>query len=183
MDNEVWRSIPSCPGYEASSEGRVRSPRRILNPYLRGSGYMATSCGSTSGRAIKKLVHILVAEAFYGPRLRGLVVAHKDGNKLNNRAENLQYTTPRANNLHQRQKACPLLSRAIKKRGRPHPPGSHASMKKRSDAQVLEVHRLASEGKQSAEISESMGVPRHWVWHVLAGTIRKQLHPDLSLRR
>lgn len=45
-------------------------------------------------------VHILVAEAFLGPRTVGLYVNHRDGNKYNNFASNLEYTTRRINEDH-----------------------------------------------------------------------------------
>ena len=45
-------------------------------------------------------VHCLVAEKFLGPRPMGMDVNHKDGNKLNNRIENLEYATRSRNRLH-----------------------------------------------------------------------------------
>lgn len=42
-------------------------------------------------------VHILVCEAFHGPRRLGLEVAHNDGNRLNASATNLRWATRLAN--------------------------------------------------------------------------------------
>jgi hypothetical protein len=46
------------------------------------------------------LLHILVAHAFLGPRPAGLWINHKNGDKGDNRACNLEYTTPRDNLIH-----------------------------------------------------------------------------------
>lgn len=43
-------------------------------------------------------VHCLVAEAFFGKR--DLLVNHKDGNKSNNKLENLEYVTYQQNAIH-----------------------------------------------------------------------------------
>jgi DNA-binding transcriptional regulator YiaG len=44
-----------------------------------------------------RTVHRVVAEAFIGPRPEGLEVRHLDGNKTNNRASNLVYSTHKEN--------------------------------------------------------------------------------------
>lgn len=45
-------------------------------------------------------VHSLVASTFLGPRQPGMVVNHKDGDKLNNHVANLEYLTARENIQH-----------------------------------------------------------------------------------
>jgi hypothetical protein len=45
-------------------------------------------------------VHRIVAAAFIGPCPDGLEINHKNGIKLDNRAENLEYTTRSANMKH-----------------------------------------------------------------------------------
>lgn len=49
---------------------------------------------------IHRQVHHLVAEATLGPRPEGLVVNHIDGNRTNNRPENLEYITQAENIQH-----------------------------------------------------------------------------------
>lgn len=96
--------------YEVSNEGQVRRkkpcPRtgsswagRMLKPSLNWCGYYRVML---SARTVKKerKIHALVARAFIGPRPAGLQVNHKDGNRLNNHASNLEYTTPGENTRH-----------------------------------------------------------------------------------
>lgn len=45
-------------------------------------------------------VHHLVAAAFIGPRPEGLFLNHKDANRHNNAADNLEYVTKRQNEDH-----------------------------------------------------------------------------------
>jgi len=90
--------------YEVAEDGRVRSlPRpstdgRILRPAFSGKYLGVALC--KDGKQKTRLVHQLVAEAFLGPRPKGLDVCHKDGNKFNLHYTNLKYDT-RSNNIKQ----------------------------------------------------------------------------------
>jgi hypothetical protein len=53
-----------------------------------------------NGKKNNKRVHCLVAESFLGSRPDGKHVNHKDGNKLNNSLNNLEYVTPGENQQH-----------------------------------------------------------------------------------
>jgi len=87
-----WTQIPGAPGYEASRDGRVRGPRRVLKPFDNGNGYLHVRIGSRN-----RTVHGIVAETFIGPRPDGHVIRHLDGDRLNNAASNLAYGTQRQN--------------------------------------------------------------------------------------
>lgn len=97
---EDWRPIPGCPGYEASSLGHIRSLRAGVYVELRGSlsgsGYRYVKIRQ-DGEPRHRTVHSLVAEAFYGPRPAGLEVRHLDGTRTNNVASNLRFGTPSEN--------------------------------------------------------------------------------------
>jgi hypothetical protein len=60
-------------------------------------GYLKTSLRK-SGYKKDKFIHCLVAEAFLGLKPEGMEVCHGDGNRKNNRIENLRYGT-RADNV------------------------------------------------------------------------------------
>lgn len=64
-------------------------------------------------------VHKLVARAFIGPCPKGKEVNHKDLNKLNPRADNLEYLTRPQNAIHAHRNGCiskRTLNRALQKR-------------------------------------------------------------------
>lgn len=51
------------------------------------------------GRGRNRSVHVLVAEAFLGPRPDGLMVCHNDNDPTNNVVANLRYDTQSSNVL------------------------------------------------------------------------------------
>lgn len=86
--------------YSVSGCGRVRrdSPEngacvgRILKQSVSGKGYLAVNL-HRNGRKFRQYVHRIVAETFLGPCPDGLEVHHRDGDKSNNAATNLEYVT------------------------------------------------------------------------------------------
>ncbi len=96
--NEQWRPVVGYEGrYEVSDFGRVK---RILSLNTKSnSGYVMSSF-SRSGVWQSQTVHRVVAAAFIGPCPPGLQVNHKNGIKNDNRADNLEYVTPKENIRH-----------------------------------------------------------------------------------
>lgn len=109
---EEWRPIPGYEReYEASNLGRIRSLRRIITntrnitrPYggkvlvQNTFGPMALVTLSKHNHVTTHSVHALVCVAFHGPKPADkALVAHWDGDPLNNRAENLRWATHREN--------------------------------------------------------------------------------------
>lgn len=106
MTLEVWVPIPSQAGYEASSQGRIRSlpklvrngrgeytkPSRIITGFATRKGYRRVRVNGSN-----HLVHRLVAEAFHGPS--SLQVRHRNGRPADNRPENLEYGTNSQNQI------------------------------------------------------------------------------------
>jgi len=100
---EIWRPVvdPGFLGrYEASNFGRIRSTRlgRIaIRTTLNSTGYPAVML-YCQYKVKFASVHRLVAAAFLGPSV--LWVNHKNGNKLDNRIDNLEYVTAKQNAHH-----------------------------------------------------------------------------------
>lgn len=106
--SEEWRPIPGYLGYEASSEGRIRSFRRkkggvplVLAQQARPNyDYLSVSVRYDNDKGKRRVnVHTLVAAAFNGPRPHGLEARHLNGNPRDNRSENLAYSTRSVNLL------------------------------------------------------------------------------------
>lgn len=119
-----FRAIPGYEGsYEVSADGVVRSlarvvsradgtplrvRERIMKTTVSNRGYERTSL-IRDGKPRRVGVHQLVAAAWLpkpprhiGTDREGFVVNHKDGNKLNNNADNLEYVSTLANIAHAR---------------------------------------------------------------------------------
>jgi len=108
---EEWRPVVGYEGlYEVSSIGRVRSLDRTTSHGHRLTGFMRKlpvqlgrrSVKLSKGHGPRKIsVHVLVAEAFHGPRPDGQEVRHLDGDSLNNCVDNLAWGTGSENTLDQ----------------------------------------------------------------------------------
>lgn len=117
---EIWKPVLGFEGnYEVSSLGRVRAVERkvwftsktggrhlrtkrpkIMAQRDNGTGYLLVWLNHDDNKKAKT-VHSLVAEAFIGPRPPKHDVCHNDGNRTNNRADNLRWDT-RSNNHRDR---------------------------------------------------------------------------------
>ena len=96
------RSIPNYPNYSVSNSGVVYGPKGPLKPNKNSRGYYNVSLVShANGRkAVSHSVHRLVAAAFVHRPTECTEVNHKDYDKANNAAINLEWVTSSANKLH-----------------------------------------------------------------------------------
>lgn len=99
--------------YEVSDHGQVRSlprrarnrysswirPSQIIRPYSLRQGHRVVNLVPHEGvKHIRKAcVHVLVLEAFVGPRPEGYDGCHNDGDPTNNHLSNLRWDTRSAN--------------------------------------------------------------------------------------
>ena len=100
--SEEWRTIMGSDGlYSVSNLGRVMNNRtgRVLVPKTLPSGYQRVKVRTDDNKR-DKYVHRLVADAFCDHPHGCDVVNHIDNDKLNNRADNLEWTTQRGNVIH-----------------------------------------------------------------------------------
>lgn len=97
------REVSGIDGYEVDASGRVYSNWRGIwrerRATVNKNGYAMMTI-KRAGKVQTVYVHRLVAQAFVAGYSDGLWVNHKNGDKLDNRAENLEWTTPGENNSH-----------------------------------------------------------------------------------
>lgn len=108
--NEIWKDIKGYENlYQVSNLGRIKSFRQwkrascpdefILKNTIANNGYCQVTLYKNTKRK-KFLVHRLVANAFI-PNPQNLPhINHKDENRTNNNADNLEWCTPLYNNCY-----------------------------------------------------------------------------------
>lgn len=109
MENETWKIISGWP-YEVSNLGRVRRTTggsntwagRILKELRIPRGYRSVRLYSTLKEQswCNYTIHNLVLTAFVGLRPKGYQANHIDGDKTNNRLDNLEWVTQSQNKRH-----------------------------------------------------------------------------------
>jgi len=103
---EEWRIIEEFSNYAISNMGRVKRIKKtgrntkvghILKQRKNRCGYMYTSM-CKDGKRTSKTIHRLVLKTFIG--YNDLDCNHIDGDKTNNKLENLEYCTKSKNMIH-----------------------------------------------------------------------------------
>jgi hypothetical protein len=105
--DEIWKDVVNYEDtYMVSSYGAMKSKERIIKRknnanYLQKEsiisgteyhGYIKTTLRK-NGIKKDKFIHCLIAESFLGIKPNGMEVCHNDGNRKNNRLDNLRYGT------------------------------------------------------------------------------------------
>ena len=104
---ELWKPLLEYKGIEVSSIGRIRKAankrrkERILTEFPKDrDGYCRCSVQKLDGTWTSQPVHRLVAKAFIPNTENKQAVNHIDGNRQNNKVENLEWVTPKENVIH-----------------------------------------------------------------------------------
>lgn len=176
-----WVVVPNHEFFEVTSCGRIRSvPRtstvirsgkswqwtrkpKILSPCVEKNGYLQIA-SQHNGIRKKYLVHRLVGFAHVSGYEPGLTINHVNGNKLDNRAENLEWVSLSANTEHQ------WATGLVNLRGDNHP------AKKLSSRQVVYIRRLAKKGISCHSLAVIAGVSNSIISLIIQGKRWNSVH-------
>jgi hypothetical protein len=95
---EIWKPVNGLSGFMVSSFGNVTGIRG--KPYKMSKNKKGYHILRSPIRKYGKQLHRIVAEHFIGKIPNGYQVNHKDGDKSNNRASNLEFMTCSENIRH-----------------------------------------------------------------------------------
>lgn len=168
--HEEWRPVVGFEGkFEVSSLGRVKAlahsvshwcgrqiakPERVIKQSKHSGGYSVVSLRDSK----KHFVHRLVMQAFAGdaPREMG-DVNHIDGDKQNNRLDNLEYCDRKHNVRH-------AIATGLQDNG-----GESNGMNKYPTESILEAFVMVQAGATQAGAARATGVHPETVRMVVAG--------------
>lgn len=166
---EKWVPVNGWNGkYLISNKGRFKSMRGRYSKSC-PNGYITEGTIDSVGYRVVMMrrpqfkervrIHTLVCKHFLVKPNDGKTywTNHKDGNKLNNRIENLEWLTPRGNCIH------------AQLTGLNNTRGSNHGMSKLTEPKVLEIRKLRSNGMLLKEIAVIYGVSRTQIGAVVSG--------------
>ncbi len=167
---ETWKPVVGFEGlYEVSDQGRVKSlqrtvngphgskhtlPERVLAGGQTETGYWHVLLYREGVRRTR-VVHVLVAEAFLGPRV-GDSINHIDGNKDNNAAGNLEYCSHGDNNRH-----------ALRTGLRVNAKGSRHGHAKLNEEQVSQIRQLVASGRLQKHVARMFQVSKQTICKIV----------------
>jgi hypothetical protein len=171
LGGEVWRPIDGYGGhYEVSNLGRLRSYGRydklaILKLFVGDRGYYRKPLyNKVTKKSYNFSIHRLVANAFIPNPDNKPNVNHIDGNKLNNKVENLEWVTQGENLQHAIKSGTLVLD------------GPNNPTAAFTKEQVIEIRELYSKGNLSRrEIANIYGVSKSPIDNMLSKRTYKNI--------
>lgn len=165
----VFIDCPSYPTFQVNTLGQVKKNSRPVKGSVMSIGYRKVSCYRPKPSATSTLyVHDLMADAWLGAKPEGYQVNHKDGDKLNNHRDNLEYVTPSENIQHAYNTG---LLKPYDRHGENHP-GSKLNL-----TMIKKAITMKQKGLTYTDIAKEFQVSRHTISRALNGktyTIQKR---------
>ena len=151
--DEVWKPVVGYETYyEVNSAGRVRNVAhggRLVHGFVEPNGHRRVHLVAPGRPGRGCAVHVLVAEAFLGPRPPGHVVNFKNDNTFDTSVGNLEFVTR------------PCWNKLAARRGRCTPGWKHGEQNihaKLTAVQVRELRALRQEGWSIRALADQFGV-------------------------
>lgn len=141
---ERWVGMQGHSEHQVSDHGRIRGPKGLLKLTLTVDGYYQIGIRK-SGKTISYRVNRLVALHFCEGYEDGLVAAHNDGNRANNRWDNLRWATQKSNVAD------------MKLHGTAHRGEAHRNSKV-TEAQVREIREKSACGQSALSLAVYYGL-------------------------
>lgn len=130
---------------------------KMLKPKLTMDGYYEVTLFDSFGKRKYIRLHIIVLSNFIKKPIGDLEVNHKDGNKLNNHLENLEWVTKSENQIH-----------AIKKGLICHQKGDkrwNAKITNEDAKNILKIYKLGEYSQ--AELARKYNVSKNIIWRLV----------------
>lgn len=156
--NKIWKPVKGFEGvYEVSLHGRIRrkGSYNLRKPQLTHKGYLKVVLNDKD-RKKGLFIHRIVAEAFLKPKEGKNQINHKDGHKLHNWVENLEWCSVLENNQHA-------------KRNNLYKPnfGNKHGMSKLTEDKVKLARKEYADGKPFVLIAKEMNVAPSTIRHAI----------------
>jgi hypothetical protein len=163
---EIWKSIEGYPYYQVSNTGSVKSLVRIIlkkngqKQTIKGRlmklkkckfGYYRVPLVDLNGYQKNFLVHRLVLINFSAFDQEKKQVNHINGDKTDNRIENLEWVTCSENQIH------------AHKIGLKSQKGENHAQARLKESDILEIRKLIQLGYKQKVIAEKYGIIRSYV--------------------
>lgn len=155
------KPIPNYEGlYSITDDGKLYShrARRMIGGFLNKDGYACAVLSRNYERWYTG-IHNLVALTWLDDLGEGFEVNHKNGNRLDNRAANLEWVTHRQN--CSRERALFLMSSL--------PRGEKNGGCRYAREQIEMVRRLRADGLSGLKIAAETGISDSQVYRILGG--------------
>ena len=180
---EIWKTVIDNQYYLVSNKGRVKSlvSNKILSPHITKKGYLRLGLYyydmdeqvnrnqldkrgrvrktlkrfGRRGRPRRKSVHQLVLLAFVKKPKGSTMINHKDGNKMNNCIDNLEWCNNSRNMTHAYRNGL-IRSRS----------GEKASNVKLKESDILEIRKDVELGLSDSEIGKKFRVTASNIYRI-----------------
>ncbi len=172
-DAIIYLLVPNFPRIAVGSDGSIwRKWKRGCNRgqwcqmhgEMNTNGYYRVTLQHKTQfqKRVRKYVHSLVLEAFRGPCPPKMECRHLNGNRVDNRLDNLTWGTPSENNYDR-------VRHGTHPRNAKNRPGENNSYAKLKNKDIPEIRRRLASGEFASQIASGYGVSKWCICNIRQG--------------